>query len=199
MVTPRNYAKLCDAGRLTLEIIAAGIPQTPTPGFKFFGVSTDTAPLANPATIVYVIDTLSPADGVTIDNVVAAHVNTPVPNVGTFLIFRADGYYRLFTNATIDIQEAPFSFTISQVVMRREIAGFSGQTRIDILKNGVSLWNVNPNNRPTITAGAGNQARVVATLPDVVTITILDRLEMAIVQVESGSPQDILLELIGST
>ncbi len=198
MVTPRNYAKLCDAGRLTLEIIAAGIPQTPTPGFKFFGVSTDTAPLANPATIVYVIDTLSPADGVTIDNTVAAHVNTPLPVINFIQLFRADGYYRLFTIATIDIQEAEHSYTISQVIMRREIAGTGGQTVVDILKNGVSIWNVNPGNRPTITAAAGNQARIIATLPDTLTVTKGDRLEMAIVQVETGSPQDISLQLISS-
>jgi hypothetical protein len=82
MVTPRNYAKLCDAGRLTQELITAGILQSPTGGFKMYGVSVDPT---GPTTIVYVIDTLLPADGVTIDNTVAAHVNTPLNSPSTFL------------------------------------------------------------------------------------------------------------------
>lgn len=195
MVTPRNYAKLCNAQLLNNQLVAAGITQNPTVGFKMYGVSVDPTPL----TIVYVIDSLSAPDGVTIDNVVAAHVNTPIPPVGFTLIFRADGYFRLFTTGTIDIQECPFPFTISQVAMRREIAGTGGQTRVDILKNGVSLWNVNPNNRPVVTAAAGNQARVVFGAPDVVSIAQGDRLEMSIVETETGSPQDILLQLIGMT
>lgn len=194
MVTPRNYAKLCDAGRLTQELIAAGITQSPTVGFKMFGVSVD----STPNTTVYVIDTLSGPDGVTIDNTVAAHVATPMPVIDYVQSFRADGYYRLFTSGTIDIVEADHPYTISQVVMRREIAGISGQTMIDILKNGISLWNINPANRPTITAAAGNKARIVATLPDVTSVSMGDRLEMAIIQVETGSPQDILVELSSS-
>lgn len=193
MVTPRNYAKFCDATRLTSELIAAGITQSPTPGFKMFGVSVDNAP----NTTVWVIDTLSAPDGVIIDNTVAAHVATPVPSGDIQQIFRADGYYRLFLNATIDIQETDALYTISQVLMRREIAGKSGQTMVDILKNGVSLWNVNPANRPVITAAAGNQVRIVATLPDILSVVKGDRLEMAIIQVETGSPQDILLTLLG--
>jgi hypothetical protein len=82
MVTPRNYAKLCDAGRLTQELITAGILQSPTGGFKMYGVSVDPT---GPTTTVYVIDTLLPADGTTIDNTVAAHVNTPLNSPAVFL------------------------------------------------------------------------------------------------------------------
>lgn len=193
MVTPRNYAKLCDAGRLTQELITAGILQSPTGGFKMFGVSVDPS---MPNTTVWVIDTLSGPDGVTIDTTVAAHVPTPVATGDIIPVFRADGYYRVFTNATIDIQEMDDAFTITQVIMRREIAGTGSQTVVDILKNGVSIWNVNPGNRPTITAAMGNKARVIATLPDVTSVLKGDRLEMAIIQVETGSPQDILLALV---
>jgi len=194
MVTPRNYAVLSDAGRLTEELIAAGILQSPTVGFKMFGVSVDPAP----NTTVWVIDALPAPDGVTIDNVVAAHVNTPIPITNLTQLFRADGYYRQFTSGTIDIQEASYAVTIDQVVMRREVAGTGGSTVVDILKNGGSLWKRNPGNRPTITFGMGDQARIVATLPNTLTIDEGDRLEMAIVSVEDGSPQDILLELLSA-
>jgi hypothetical protein len=193
-MTPRNYAKLCNADTLTAQLIAAGILQSPTVGFKMFGVSVD----LSPNTTVWVIDSLSVPDGVTIDNVVAAHVNTPLVGYSLVQIFRADGYYRLFQNGTIDIQEASYPFTIDQVVMSREIAGFSGQTVVDILKNGVSLWNLNPGNRPTITAAMGNQAQVIAILPDTLSVATGDRLEMAIADVETGSPQDILLQLFST-
>ena len=193
MVTPRNYAKLCNATTLNQQLIAAGILQNPAPGFKMFGVSVDPSV---PTTTVWVIDTLSPADGTTVDTTVTAHVFTPIPTAfDVILIFRADGYYRLFTSGTIDIQEANFPFTIGQVIMRREIAGTGGQTVVDILKNGVSIYNVNPGNRPTITSAMGNQARVIATLPDVVSVLAGDRIEMSIAQVETGGPQDIFLIL----
>lgn len=192
MVTPRNYAKLCNATTLTQELIGAGILQNPTVGFKMYGVSVD----PSPNTTVWVIDSLSPGDGTTVDNIVAAHVFTPIlPALRKLFTFRADGYYRLFTIGTIDIDEAIDSYTLGHIVMRREIAGTGGQTVVDILKNGVSIYNVTPANRPTITAVMGNQARIVAALPDVLSITRGDRMEMSIVEVENGSPQDILLEI----
>jgi hypothetical protein len=74
VVTPRVYAKNCNPQTLTQQIIAAGILQNPTVGFKFYGVSVDPS---GPTTTVWVIDTLSGADGTTIDNTVTAHVFTP--------------------------------------------------------------------------------------------------------------------------
>lgn len=109
------------------------------------------------------------------------------------IIFFATGRFRVSTG--IDIQEAGDAFTISTVVFRREIAGSAGSTTIDVLKNGVSIWNINPGNRPTITAASGNAQRVTA-VPDVTSIASTDRLEMVLVNVETGSPQDAVVELI---
>jgi hypothetical protein len=112
------------------------------------------------------------------------------------IIFFATGRYRVSTG--IDIQEAGDNFTISTVVFRREIAGTAGSTTIDVLKNGVSIWNINPGNRPTITAASGDAQRVTA-VPDVTSIASTDRLEMVLVNVETGSPQDAVVELIFSS
>lgn len=109
------------------------------------------------------------------------------------IIFFATGRYRVSTG--IDIQEAGDNFTISTVVLRRQIAGTSGSTTIDVLKNGVSIFNLNPGNRPTVTAAGGDNQRVTAT-PDTISIASTDKLEMEIVTVESGSPQDAVVELI---
>lgn len=109
------------------------------------------------------------------------------------IIFFATGRYRVSTG--IDIQEAGDTFIISTVVFRREIAGSGGSTTIDVLKNGVSIWNLNPGNRPTITAASGDAQRVTA-VPDVTSIASTDRLEMVLVTVETGSPQDAVVELI---
>lgn len=77
MVTIRNYVKDCNDTRLIDELIAAGEILTPALGFTFYTVTVDhVAPL----TQIFVIDTLSGADATIIDNVVAAHVNTPYPS-----------------------------------------------------------------------------------------------------------------------
>lgn len=109
------------------------------------------------------------------------------------IIFFATGRYRISTG--IDIQEAGDNFTISTVVLRRQIAGTAGSTTIDVLKNGVSIFNLNPGNRPTVTAAGGDNQRVTAT-PDTTSIASTDKLEMEIVTVETGSPQDAVVELI---
>jgi len=120
-------------------------------------------------------------------------IPTTSVNKKVVIIFFATGHYRIATG--IDIQESGQDFTIAFAVMRREIAGISGSTTIDILKNGTSIWATNPGNRPTITAASGNAQRTTA-IPDTVSISSTDRLEMTIVAVETGAPQDITVELI---
>jgi hypothetical protein len=108
---------------------------------------------------------------------------------------RGDGYYRLAT--AVDVQESQVAFVISDVVLRREIAGISGTTTIDILVNGTSIWSATPANRPSIVFSAGDQARVISGAPDNPDIAVGDRVEMDIVAVEGGHPQDLVVLLRG--
>lgn len=79
----RTYEKVCDAGKLTAELVAAGILQHPADGFKMFGVSFDEA---GPLTTVHVIDNLSVDDSAAIDDVVAAHELLTVADAKTAAI-----------------------------------------------------------------------------------------------------------------
>ena len=106
--------------------------------------------------------------------------------------FRADGYYRIAE--AIDIIEVAKTFIISNVTVLREIAGTSGTTEIDILKNGTTIFTTAAN-RPKITSAMGDHARVTA-VPDVIFISSGDRLEMTIVSAENGGPQDLVALLI---
>jgi hypothetical protein len=110
--------------------------------------------------------------------------------------FLADGYFRTATG--IDIQESQVAFTASSVVLRREKAGISGTTLIDILLNGTSLWATNPGNRPSISAAAGDGTRVVSGALDTTAIPVGGRLEMVIVTAETGNPQDLVAFLRGA-
>lgn len=129
-----------------------------------------------------------------VDEVLIGIPSTSI-NKKVVMVFYATGRYRLATG--VDIQEAGQDFTISFAVMRREIAGLSGSTTIDILKNGTSIWATNPGNRPSITAASGNAQRATA-IPDTLSISSTDRIEMTIVAVETGAPQDITVELIST-
>ena len=102
--------------------------------------------------------------------------------------FRADGYYRVATG--IDILEPMASFGIVSIIMRREIAGTSGTTEIDILKNGSTIFTTTAN-RPKVLYSAGNAARVTA-VPDITAVTAGDRLELVILSAEGGNPQDLV-------
>ena len=104
------------------------------------------------------------------------------------ILFRADGYYRAATG--IDIFEPMSNFSISLIVVRRAIAGTSGTSEIDILKNGTTIFTTTAN-RPKILYSAGNAARVTA-IPDVPAVTAGDRLEMILLSAEGGNPQDLV-------
>ena len=120
------------------------------------------------------------------------HLASGMKYIEQTYFFRADGFYRVASGG-IDIMEAPRSFTIRNVVMRREIAGATGVTDCDILVSGASIFT--PANRPKAYAASGNQTRAVV-IPDTINITSGARMEMAIIQAETGNPQDIVIEVI---
>ena len=160
------------------------------------GVSTIGNTVGQTGTLTGVV-VLAASNGITLSQATSAGGGTitalgkkPRP-----ILFFGTGRYRVASG--VDVQEAGDSFTIAYVVLRREIAGISGTTLIDVLKNGVSIWNVTPGNRPSITAASGDDQRVTA-IPDVVSIASTDRLEVEIVEVETGSPQDLVVELVST-
>lgn len=110
----------------------------------------------------------------------------PYPPRPVSIAFRADGFFRIASG--IDITEPQESFTISRVVFRREIAGSAGTTEIDLLLNGTTIFTTVAN-RPKIQALLGDGARVTA-VPDITAVSGGDRLEMEIIGVEDGDPQD---------
>ncbi|MEM3097462.1 MAG: hypothetical protein QXU32_01915 [Nitrososphaerales archaeon] len=120
------------------------------------------------------------------------HLASGIKHIEQTYFFRADGFYRVASGG-IDVMEAPRSFKIRNVVMRREIAGTLGTTDCDILVSGASIFT--PTNRPKTYAASGNQTRVVV-VPDIVDVASGARMEMAIIQAETGNPQDIVIEII---
>jgi hypothetical protein len=108
---------------------------------------------------------------------------------GAPIAFRADGYYRVADG--IDVIEPLAPFTIGAVILRRTIAGTGGTTEIDVLKNGSTIFTT-PANRPKILASAGNNARSVSVAPDIPGVLAGDRLEIRILTVEDGDPQDLV-------
>lgn len=74
----RKYTKLCNSGRLTQELIDAGLPLSPTTDFVFYGVITNNS-AAGDETIIILIDDVTQDDLDTCDAVVAAHIPTPLP------------------------------------------------------------------------------------------------------------------------
>lgn len=78
MIT-RTYQKVCDAGRLQLEIVASGKPVDPSPGARFYGVSVNYVGGGNTETNVLLYDDITQGEIAEIDGVVAAHIPTPLP------------------------------------------------------------------------------------------------------------------------
>jgi len=109
---------------------------------------------------------------------------------------RGDGAYTVIADG-IDVTEITQAGTISQVVLRRRVAGAAGTTEVDVLKNGVTIYTT-PANRPKVLFSAGNNARVVATLPDTLALAAGDRLEMAIISAETGGRRDVALFIVRS-
>ena len=104
--------------------------------------------------------------------------------------FFGTGYYRTATG--IDVQRVSPGFTSTAIVFKRAIAGTTGTTEIDVLVNGVSMFL--PANRPKILASAGNDATTVV-IPDSPIILNNATVQMSIVGVESGDPQDVTVQI----
>lgn len=99
---------------------------------------------------------------------------------------------KLATATTVDgAFIVPFAGTIVRVTLFRRTAGNSGSTTIDILKNGTTVYTTS-GNRPSVTSASGNnQVSAGAALPDVTAVAQDDRLELSLVAVEGGNPQDV--------
>lgn len=104
-------------------------------------------------------------------------------------LFRGDGHFRAAT--AVDVVEVNAAFTISKIVARREIAGSSGTTEVDVKLNGSSIFTTTAN-RPKILASSGDGARVEA-VPDVTAVPAGARLELEILEAEVGGAQDLLV------
>lgn len=110
------------------------------------------------------------------------------------IAFRADGYFQV--SSGIDITELPAAITISKIVLRRGTAGTAGTTEIDILKNGTSIFTTTAN-RPKLLFSTGNNARTSA-IPDTTAVAAEDRLELQILSIEDGAPQDLVALIVGA-
>ena len=87
------------------------------------------------------------------------------------------------------------SFVITGIWLYRKTAGVSGSTIVDIHKNGTTIYTTQAN-RPTIAYNDADH-KVDATLPDVVAVNAGDVLTMDIDQVETGSPEDLVVVIEG--
>lgn len=77
----RNYSKYCDVGRLTDEIITAGLPISPSTGARFYGCVCNYIGTGW-ETKVILFDNITAGEISTVDAVVAAHIPTPLPPSG---------------------------------------------------------------------------------------------------------------------
>lgn len=159
-------------------------------GVNFADTNTVRAAVAAALVLIY-------GDAVTAEEVVLANPSSAsAAGIGVAITLRGDGYYRPATG--VDIVEPVDGMMVSNVVLRREIAGTGGTTEIDILVNGVSLWSVTPANRPKILFSDGDGARVVSGPPDNPNIAVGARIEMDILSAEDGNPQDLVAILRGA-
>lgn len=74
----RKYQKQCNLDRLNYEIVAAGLPQYPNAGARFYGSLANQYPTYWETTVLLYDDATDP-EKATVDAVVAAHVPTPLP------------------------------------------------------------------------------------------------------------------------
>lgn len=121
---------------------------------------------------------------------------TIVPNAISFttaalpyaLEFKALGYYQVDTNVD-GIGYVWKAGTIDGVFVSRAGAGASSDTIIDLNKNGTTLYTTS-GNRPTIAFNDGDKV-ISATLPDITSVALGDRITMDIDQIETAAPFDL--------
>lgn len=109
------------------------------------------------------------------------------------LEFSAMGYYLIGTD--IDgIQVIPWAGAIVGVHLSRAFAGSSGSTIVDVNKNGTTVYTTQAN-RPTIAYNDADKV-VAATLPDVTSVAVGDRVTLDIDQTEAGGPGDLRCQVM---
>ena len=79
----KTYDKKCDVGKLQSEIIATGYPVYPNAGARFYGCNCDQQTDNSWVTTVMCYDDISAGEVVTIADIVANHIPTPVVVVPT--------------------------------------------------------------------------------------------------------------------
>jgi len=76
----KTFDKKCDCGRLTVEIIAAGLPIYPNAGARFYHVNCDQQTDNSWVTTVVVYDDFTAGETTTLTSVVTAHIPIPLPS-----------------------------------------------------------------------------------------------------------------------
>lgn len=136
------------------------------------------------------------ASEVPFDNTYTGYVGTDVQavideGVKHFpIVMRADGYLRVVSG--LDFHVVNGDRKIHLVKVYRRVGGLSGSTVVDILKNGSSIFTTT--GKPTILSSAGDGA-IVSVVPDIVDLSSNDVLNFDILSVESGEPQDLVIEI----
>ena len=74
----RLYDKQCDSGRLTSELVTAGLILYPNAGARFYGVTCSKAEV-NFETTVMLFDDLTQEESAIVDTAVANHIPIPLP------------------------------------------------------------------------------------------------------------------------
>lgn len=118
----------------------------------------------------------------------------PVSGAATTLQHRfvANGPYQ--TDTDVDGgYSATKALTLSKVRLYRRSPGSSGQTRVDLLKNGVTVFSA----VPTVTVAMGASATADGTL-SVTAIAVGDKLTVSCLEKDVGAPLDYVLEVEGA-
>ena len=99
----------------------------------------------------------------------------------------------------IGLQESCCPFKITHVVVRRRKAGGTGgQTKIDILMDGVSIWEDDPDDRPVILQSGGDNQRIVAVTPVLLNLAADTSLSMSVLEIETGTaPEGLSVQAFG--
>ncbi len=84
--------------------------------------------------------------------------------------------------------------TITNVVVHRRKKGTAGTTKVDLNKNGVTIFTTQTN-RPTINETDGDNFVVTAPAIDITTFAALDYIQVQLDEKEKGNPKDLSITL----
>jgi hypothetical protein len=118
----------------------------------------------------------------------------PTINTRVQHMWHANGPYRVGT-AVDGGFVAPSALVLSVVKLHRTTPGSSGDTFIDINKNGISMYVTNPLSKPRINFGATTYNGV---LPSSTAIAAGDVITMDIDAIEGGTPRDLTIVIEGA-